>query len=82
MDKIGMRDWERFHNFEVRFKERVLKRLTFKEGFAIFNGLYQFAYPFMEKNKFNLAKIQLLKKRHFIFNEVNESLKATVKGLS
>ena len=36
------RDWKKVHEFELRYKRSVLRRLTARQSMAIFAELYEF----------------------------------------
>ena len=66
------RNWKAYHAFEGRQKSRLLKKLSTNDSFKILTDLYQFAYRFNNRPKFNkldIAKIKLLARVHAVFGK-------------
>lgn len=73
-EKLHEHNWKKLGNFERKYKEMFLKRLTKNEGLEMLNNLYKFVQEIGHRKdykKLDLQKIQTLSKVHSIFMKVN-----------
>ena len=61
--------WNKVREFETRYKEKSLRRMSQKESLGIFFNLYQFSQELLDKKYYSILdreKIKSLVRIHFL----------------
>ena len=70
---MNNRRCDKIREFETRYKEKSLRRISRKESIGIFLDLYQFGQKLLDKKYYSTlddVKIQSFIRVHFLANEV------------